>query len=396
MTRYPSSALAARSACPRTRWRASSSATRRILRDVGRRPKGTGSIWKGPKGWIAQLELGVVDGRRVRRRFSGRTKAEVSKRLETARRSLSDGVLAPERLTVGTFLSQWLREIDVRPKTLAGYESIVRTGLKPHLGTIKLAELTVADVEGYLRRRKDLRALTRHHHLAALRAALKHAARRGLLARNVASLARAPRVRKTPIRPMTGEEARTLLAGGSALYRVALATGLRQGELLGLRWSDVDFDGGSVTVRKTLHRRGGEYFLDDPKTAESQDSVPLLAGSLAALKEHRRSQAADRLAAGPGWIDNDLVFTTANGAPLYGSDVTRQFQAALTAAGLPRYRFHDLRHSTASFLIEAGVPIEVVSRILRHSTIKLTMDTYGFLRNETKRRAIERLEGVLG
>lgn len=149
MTRCPSSASAARSGCPRTRWRASSSLTRRILCDVGRRPKGTGSIWKGPKGWIG--ELGVVDGRRVRRRFHGRTKAAVSARLETARRSLSDGILAPERLTVGTFLGQWLREIDVRPRTRAGYESIVRTGLIPELGTIKLAALTVADVESYLR-----------------------------------------------------------------------------------------------------------------------------------------------------------------------------------------------------------------------------------------------------
>ena len=168
---------------------------------------------------------------------------------------------------------------------------------------------------------------------------------------------------------------------------------MRQGELLALRWSDIDLESGRLTVRHTLRR--GVRTLADPKTDASKRTLHL--GSVAAtLRAHRTRQLGERIAAGRRWRDGDFVFATKLGEPLDTSTVTRAFQAALRRAGLPRQRFHDLRHATATLHLEAGEELIVVSWLLGHSTISTTADVYAHVTPAMLDRTADRMDGILG
>jgi len=180
------------------------------------------------------------------------------------------------------------------------------------------------------------------------------------------------------------------------LYSVALTMGLRQGEALGLRWSDVDLDIGSLRVEKQLQRVGGELQLVELKTRLSRRALLMPASIVASLREHRCRQLEDRLAAGGKWLEAGLVFTTADGKPLEGSTVTRHFHDHLERAGLPQRRFHDLRHSCATLLLVQGVSPRVVMDVLGHSDIGMTMNTYSHVIPELRRDAADRMDDLLG
>lgn len=173
---------------------------------------------------------------------------------------------------------------------------------------------------------------------------------------------------------------------------MAVTTGLRQGELLGLRWAEVDFEDGTLRVRQALQR--GQFV--EPKTARSRRSINLPERALGALRRQRALQAEQRLAAGPDWRDNGLVFASSIGTPLDGVNVTKRFQALLARAGLPRMRFHDLRHCAATLLIHAGVDMRVVMEVLGHSTIATTMNLYAHVLPAAKEAAAHRLDALLG
>ena len=178
---------------------------------------------------------------------------------------------------------------------------------------------------------------------------------------------------------------------------VALLTGLRQGEALGLRSADVDLEGGHIAVRRTLHRSGGKVLLEEPKTRRSRRTVPLTGMAATALRRQRDwFQAQQRMLAGSEWQEGDWVFTTAVGTPMHGSDVTRRLQRLLAAAGLPHMRFHDLRHGMATLLIAQGVHARVVMEMLGHSTIAVTMNVYGHVVPALEREAADRLDAALG
>jgi integrase len=179
----------------------------------------------------------------------------------------------------------------------------------------------------------------------------------------------------------------------AALYVLAIATGMRQGELLGLRWQDVDLDAGRLTIRHTL--RLGTRELAEPKTERARRTLRLGADSLLALREHRRRQLGERLAAGRRWVDGDFVFTTSIGTPLDSRNVTKAFQRILAAAGLPHQRFHDLRHACATLLLEDGEELGVVSRILGHSHIATTADVYAHLTPAMLERSAARMDAIL-
>ena len=236
-----------------------------------------------------------------------------------------------------------------------------------------------------------------------LRGALGHAERTDLVTRNVARLARPPRVPRRRVSPLSVEQVRTLVAtiAGDrleALYLVALGVGLRQGEILGLRWSDVDLEGGTLTVRHALARIDGRLELVEPKSVTSRRVVPLPAFVRDALVAHRVRQAAEPLPARPDPPDpfSDLVFVTTHGTPLDGITITRRFQHILAGAGLPRQRFHDLSHACASLLLAQGVPARVVMETLGHSEISLTLNTYSHVLPSLGREAALRMDEVLG
>ncbi|MGZ3586701.1 MAG: site-specific integrase [Candidatus Limnocylindrales bacterium] len=203
---------------------------------------------------------------------------------------------------------------------------------------------------------------------------------------------------KPRLQPLTAEQVRTFLANVKgdrfeALYVTAIATGMRQGELLGLRWSDVDVDAGTITVRHSLRRV--TRTLAEPKTDSARRTLRVGAEVLTALREHRRCQLEERLAVGPGWRDQGFVFTGPKGDPWHARNVLSAFQAAIAQAGLPRQRFHDLRHACATLLIEQGEELGVVSKLLGHSTVSTTLDTYAHLTPAMGQRAAERMDAIL-
>lgn len=307
--------------------------------------------------------------------------------------------------SVGAFLGTWLAltRLSVRPKTYISYRSIVERHLAPALGPIPLAELRPADVQAYLlaKAASNLAPRTVAYHRNILRQALGHAERIELVTRNVARLALPPRIPRREVRPLAPEQARTLLgviAGErhEAAYLIALGVGLRQGEILGLTWDDIDLATGDIRVRRALQRVEGAFAFVEPKSRTSRRVVPMPELVRSALVRHRARWEAER--AGRAIDDGpfaDLLFTTLAGHPIDGINVTRRFQRILRAAGLPRQRFHDLRHACASLLLAQGVPARVVMETLGHSQISLTLDTYSHVIPALGREAAERMDALL-
>jgi integrase len=312
------------------------------------------------------------------------------------------------RQTVGAFLEGWLADVvrvTVRPRTYVSYRYVVRVHLAPGLGHHRLTDLSPGDVQTFLNAKaaSGLSARTVAYLRGVLRCALGHAERTDLVTRNVARLARPPRIPRRRVDPLSVDEVRLLIeaiAGDrlEALYLVALGVGLRQGEILGLRWPDVDLERSTLTVRHALARIDGRLVLDEPKSVTSRRVVPLPGFVAVALASHRVRQAAELLPGRPTPPDPfaDLVFTTTHGTPLDGISVTRRFQRILAGAGLPHQRFHDLRHACASLLLAQGVSARVVMETLGHSEISLTLNTYSHVMPAVGREAARRMDDLLG
>jgi integrase len=310
-----------------------------------------------------------------------------------------------QRTKLGPFLRLWLDDVakpTVRASTFSSYEGIVRLHLAPDLGRIAVAKLTPADVQRLLNAKRATGLSPRRvaYIHAVLRRALVTAERWGLASRNVAKLVDAPRVQHHEIRPLTPDAARRLIetANGDrlqALYVTALATGLRQGELLGLRWEDVDLDTRRLAVRHTLARVNGKLVLLEPKSDRSRRTLVLPEVAVAVLRAHRTRQRMERLVAGSRWHDTGHVFTTTVGTPIEAARVTRAFHGALARAGLPRGRFHDLRHAAATYLLAQGFTLEDVKNLLGHSSITLTSNTYGHVLEQRQRQIAEGMDAIL-
>ncbi len=182
----------------------------------------------------------------------------------------------------------------------------------------------------------------------------------------------------------------------AALWRVALSLGLRRGETLGLRWCDVDLDNGTLRITVNLQRINGKLVLVKPKTKESQRTLPLPTSLIPALRQHKVWQLQEKLLAGSRWRDHDLVFCTSVGTPISPRNLLRSLQALLDRAGLPRMRFHDLRHSCATLLLAQGVPVKVVQEILGHTDPRVTLGIYQHVVMEDRRQAAAIMDVLLG
>lgn len=373
-----------------------------------RRGPGEGSIYQRKDGrWTASVHLGYEGGRRIRKHFYGRTRRDVQEELTTLLRAQQQGLPlgADERTTVEAFLSRWLQATAAknRPGTVTRYEQLVRGHIVPAIGRERLVRLTPDQVQALLDARlaAGLSPRTVHHIRACLRSALNRAMRWGLVSRNAAALTDPPKVPYVEVQPLTPDQARRFIEAVrgdrlEALYVVALATGMRQGELLGLAWDDVDLAGGSLTVRHALQRVGGRYALVEPKTARSRRTIALPSLATVALEEHRSRQAFAQRWAGSKWSNPvGVVFTNLTGGPLDATNVTHRLQAILAAAGLPRQRFHDLRHGAASLLIASGTPMRQVMELLGHSDIRLTMNTYAHVAPAVARDTADRMDAAL-
>jgi integrase len=384
-----------------------------------------GSVYRSEDGrrWRGAVTWTEPDGTRRRRVVSGRTAQEAHAKLDALRRELQLGSPLPKGRapTVGEYLVEWIERnrSRVRPSTWLVREQHVRLWLGPALGRIPLARLSPADVERVLAeflrsgrprpetghegrgRRRAVSPLTVRHLRATLRMAFSDAVRDGLVNRNVAALARPPRVPSQPIAYLTGEQVRRLLDATAAdangpLYALLVGTGLRLGEALGLSWSDVDFDAGTLTVHHGMALRAdGTFGLAEPKTLKSQRTIPLTTIARLALQRQRARQAEWRLAAGTAWQDRDgLVFTDSVGRGLRPPDLSRAC-ANLRIPGLPKLRVHWLRHTFATAALAQGVGLATVSDLLGHSGVAITAQHYAAVVPELKRDAVAAIDRAL-
>jgi integrase len=373
-----------------------------------KRNAGEGSIFRRADGrWCAQLDLGWENGRRKRKFYYGSTAAEVQEQLLKARSDHSRGVpVAVERQTVQQFLTDWLEHTirpNARPRSYESFEIIVRRHIVPEIGRLRLEKLTPQEVQGLIdgKLKSGLAPQTVVHIRMVLRTALNQAMKWSLIARNPAALVDPPRIPRSEIRPLSAEPARRFLdaaKGGrfEALYTLALFSGLRRGEILGLRWSDVDLEARAFRVDQAIQRVGGKLQAAETKTKRSRRMLALPASVVAALRTHRARQAQERLIAGPSWRDTGLVFTSRIGTPVEPRNLHRNFVRVLAAAKVPRIRFQDLRHSAASLLLAQGVPLRLIMEQLGHSSIVLTANTYTHVMTAAMREVADKMESILG
>jgi len=279
---------------------------------------------------------------------------------------------------------------------LRGYRWLIREHIRPSLGSKRLDKLTPTDVRRLVEA-KSASALSgqsvRLMH-GLIRNALADAEREELVYRNVAKLVKPPSVRREEVQVLTVDEARHLVAlikgdRFEALWLCALTLGLRKGELLGLRWTDIDFVAGTLTIRQALQRVNGRLAVVEPKTPLSRRTVPVPAETMTALRSRRKQQNGERLAAGTAWTHSGLVFTTRSGRPVDPRNLNRSWYAVRNRAGLGSVRLHDLRHSCASFLLAAGASPRTVMKTLGHSQIGLTMNTYTHVLPDIERTAVD-------
>jgi integrase len=363
----------------------------------------------------------------------GRTRAEAFAELVKLQAQAGQGIPVADRSwTVGAYLAYWLDHVVTprrRPKTVIAYEGAVRLYLVPLLGAKRLEKLTPRDVRAMLDRCRKLclccaRKLDAHRpeedqccsrgkccerrlsmrmvqlvH-AVLRNALQNAVREELVTRNVAKLVQIEGPDYARGKGLAPEQARHLLAVVRrdrlyALYSLALLLGLRKGELLGLHWSDLDLESGELTVSQNLQRIKGELVVALPKTRYSKRTIPLPAPVVAALRQRHQDQQAERKTCGAEWLDTGFVFTTAVGSPFDPRNLNRHWYATRKRAGLDAFRFHDLRHSFVSLLLDLGVPPHVVREIAGHSDLQVTIGIYAHASAAEKRKALTSLSELI-
>lgn len=388
-------------------------------RPARRRSAGEGSVYRNGDRWRGAVTWTDTDGTRSRRIVSAPTAAEARDKLDGLRRDLQLGTLAPAgpTRTVSAYLTDWieLHRSRVRPSTWLTAESYVRVYLIPALGRHALVRLSSIDVEralasfvrdgrpvvaGDTRRRSPVSAVTARHVRAVLRRALSDAVRAGIIARNVAADATPPRVEHRPITYLTARDLGRLLDATAEdelgpLYALAGTTGLRRGELLGLTWADVA--DGRLSVRRSMGRIAGNgWGLGEVKSARSRRTIPLPLRARQALETVRTRQMFARKAAGEAWQDRaGLVFTDSVGRPMLPETISHRFGKDLARAGVPRIRFHDLRHSAATTLLAAGVPLAVISEWLGHSGIAITASAYAAVVPELLTDAADAMDRAL-
>ncbi len=375
-----------------------------------KRGNGEGSISRRKSGgWMAQYAVYTAEGRK-RKTIYGKTRAEVATKLAKALADREGGlVFDAGNLTVGEYLDRWLAECvqgTVRESTFERYGYAIRPHIKPSLGRVMLKSLTPAHVRGFYREKLDvgLASATVHKMHVVLHKALDQAVADSLIPRNPTDPVTVPRINREEINPLTAEEANRLIEAAcsagdrlEALYVLAVHAGLRQGELLALKWDDLDLEAGMLRVRRTLTNADGKYSMSEPKTKKSRRTVRLTSGAIAALRGHLERQVGEMERMGSLYQPGGLVFANKVGGIINPSNLrNRSFKRVLKRAGLPeKTRFHDLRHTCATLLLSRNVNPKIVSEMLGHANIAITLDTYSHVLPDMQEGAARALEEAL-
>ena len=324
--------------------------------------------------------------------------------------SLQGGAgIPPSRLLLGDYLRQWIKDYAtgaVAPTTLDRYKSLSRIHIEPALGYVPVTKLTPQAIQAYLSKKLsgNLSPSTVHHIYRLLYQALRHGVRWGMLLRNPADAVDPPRRRNPEVRVWDEEQTKLFLGEAKRsskyypLYLAAALTGMRQGELLGLRWRDVDLALRVISIQQTFYQLGKQQLFKEPKTSKARRTVALpdvLIDQLRALKEQQKQHRAFH---GQDYVDHDLVFCQSNGRPLRANNIVRRdFRKITKLAGLPKIRFHDLRHSHATHLLRQGENPKVVQERLGHSSPAFTLSVYSHVLPGMQDQAARRLaDRVLG
>jgi integrase len=372
---------------------------------MARRGHGDGSIYKRSDGrWAAGITL---EGGK-RKTFYGKTKKEVQEKLKVALYEQQKGMLVtgPQQ-KVGQFLVHWLENVhkqSIRARTYERYEEIIRLHLVPAIGHHQLQKLSAQHLQSFYTNKieEGLSTTTVISFHNVLHKALQTAVRWNLIAQNICDLVSPPRRKRFEIQPLSLEQAQQLLQAArghhsEALFVLALATGMRRGELLGLKWQDINLQTGQLQVRRILTRvpskLPGKGFVEaEPKTEKGRRNITIPPFVIEALKQHRIKQLEAKLKAGTAWQEHDYVFCTSIGTHLNPTrDVLDQLKQLLAKADLPDIRFHDLRHSSATILLSMDVHPKIVQEILGHSQISMTMDTYSHVLPTMQKIAMNKL-----
>ncbi|MCX5093843.1 site-specific integrase [Streptomyces sp. NBC_00365] len=402
---------------------------------------GDGTVYQRKDGrWEAAGYVLAPGDTRKRVRVYGSSRTEALAKLTEKIAASNRGVpIVTAQGSLAVYLTYWLENVAVHhlhETTHTRYTAVVAQYLIPGLGRKKLAKLTAKDVRTWLnalrtvcqccargtdtrrspqaqasRRprccaigkccRKRLSPLTLAYIHSVLKSALEHAVREEEIPRNVARNVRTGTPRPRRFNPLTSDEARQFLTAAqqhrhAALFELALRTGLRKGELLGLRWEDLDLNTGTATIRHTLQRTNGSGLTTLPtKTISSERRIALPASCVASLRAHRARQAKERQQADTNGIGSGYVFARPDGRPIEPATLTRHFNALLRHAHLRPIRFHDLRHSTATLLLEQGVELVVIKELLGHAHIGVTATVYAHVRLRLQRQAIDLLNHTL-
>ncbi|MEV7563897.1 tyrosine-type recombinase/integrase [Streptomyces tanashiensis] len=371
-----------------------------------RNPNGAGTITQRKDGrYQAAVYVLQPDGTRARKFAYGKTWAECDAKRRALLDKVDNGVPVPTRsMKLSEWLPYWLDNI-VKPRrkktTAAKYEVHVRLYLVPLIGSKRLESLSVADVRRFLVQvEKKTSAATAKESHRVLRTALTAACREELVTRNVATLVEPPTVAARELSPWSLDETLDFLAAARkdplyAAFVLAIALGFRRGEVVGLRWENVDLDKREIRVRTQRQRVAGEVYEDDPKGRRRKQTLPLPAICVAPLRWQRLKQADARERAGEKWTETGYVFTTRTGQPIEPRNLYRSFTRVAKNADLRVVRLHDARHGTATLLTAAGVPPRVVMEILGHSQIAVTMNVYAHVVQDTQREAISHMDRLL-
>lgn len=372
----------------------------------GRRSNGEGTVRERPNGTF-EMRITALDatGRKHRISVYGRSKREVMQKAKALQVQEAAGQLAaPNQYTVETFLDAWLdhHRPKLKEKTAHSYEYLIDDHIIPRLGHLRLTGLTPLHVEQMQEAMltKGLSPRTTAYCRAILRRALQQAVRWGLVARNVAQDVEPPRQAPRRLEVWTPEEARRFLEVAEPhklypLFYLALITGLRRGELLGLRWQDVDLASGRIDIVQNLVMVGNKPVLQTPKTAHSARTIYIGPDAAGVLVRQREQQAAWQEKAGNGWLNSGLIFTGEDGGPLGTTAVNKPWKALKEQAGVTSIRFHDLRHTYASLAMLRGLQPKTISERLGHSNVAFTLHTYAHVYDQQRKAAALDLDNLL-
>ena len=367
-----------------------------------RRANGEGSVHKLHSGhWRGLVSH---EGHRLSKTFT--TQKECIDWVRKNRNQISDGMsYASTQLTINEYMDSWLiiKKATRRYATWLHYDRLVRRFINPALGNIKLKDLRADQIQGLINQllKLGIGIYTVRKIQDVLKCALNQAVKQDVIIRNPAALVDPPPKPHREMAILTESQVSQLLVAAKghrleALFHLTITTGLRESEVLALKWSDLDWVKQSLKVERQLERPHGEGVqFSAPKTAFGKRSIKLGSKTIEVLRNHYKRQQTERIAAGEAWKEFDLIFPSSVGAPIHQHNLWRAFKILLKQAGLPAFRFHDLRHTAASLLLNNGVPVIVVSRRLGHARASITSDVYGHLMPNMQDEAAEMIDELV-